>query len=166
MINLISAALTLPTRITVSWADSPLPADTPLPAPSALPVDPNRVTPGLYGFLSFVFLILAVVVIYFSMRKQLTRIKFDENAPLPAGVHALPRYATKAERRKSAAAQQAAIAAAHGLDPAQLGDPGADDEESDSDLAALAADTPEVPDDPSGLFDTPTSDDPKPPTTA
>ncbi len=116
MSTLLALVLTLP------LAETPLPAATPLPAPAELPVDPNRVTPGFYGFLSLAFLIVAVVVIYFSMRKQLARIKFDENAPLPAGVHALPRYATKAERRKAAASQQAAIAAAHGLDPDQIAD--------------------------------------------
>lgn len=143
MIDRLTMVLVMP------LADTPIPADTPLPAPSALPVDPNRVTPGFYGFLSLAFLILAVVVIYFSMRKQLTRIKFDENAPLPAGVHALPRYATKAERRKSAAAQQAAVAAAHGLDPAELSDSAAADDDDGTDVTHL----PKVPDDPSGLFD-------------
>lgn len=74
---------------------------TPTPIPTDLAIDPNRVTPGLWGFLSFAFLILAVVVLYFSMRKQLTKVNFEEDA-LPAGVKPLPKYATKEERRKSA----------------------------------------------------------------
>ncbi|MFM2438281.1 MAG: hypothetical protein RLZ55_1100 [Actinomycetota bacterium] len=77
---------------------------TPIPSPSAeivLPVDPSRVTPGLYGFLSLLFLIVAVIALYLSMRKQLSKINFDEDA-VPAGVRPLPPYATKAERRKTA----------------------------------------------------------------
>jgi len=74
---------------------------TPIPVPTDLAVDPNRVTPGLLGFLSFAFMILVVVVIYFGVRRQLTRIDFDEGA-MPAGVKPLPKYATKDERRKTA----------------------------------------------------------------
>ncbi len=84
---------------------------SPLPTPIDLAVDPNRVTPGLLGFVFFVFLIGAVALLYFSMRKQLARIKFEEDA-LPAGVRPLPKYATRAERRKSAAAFDASVAAA------------------------------------------------------
>ncbi|MCB0915703.1 MAG: hypothetical protein KDC23_08385 [Actinobacteria bacterium] len=84
---------------------------SPVPTPIDLAIDPNRVTPGMLGFISFIFLIVVVVVLYFSMRKQLSRIKFDEDA-LPAGVRALPKYATREERRKSAAAFDAARAAA------------------------------------------------------
>lgn len=94
---------------------------TPIPTPNDLAVDPNRVTPGLLGFLAFVFLIITVVVIYFGLRRQLTRIDFDETAG-PAGVKPLPKYATKAERRKTAlrlqkereAAEQARMGAAGG----------------------------------------------------
>ena len=74
---------------------------TPAPVPTDLNIDPSRVTPGLLGFLSFAFLILAVVVLYFSMRKQLGKVDFEENAP-PAGVKPLPKYATTEERRKTA----------------------------------------------------------------
>ncbi len=77
---------------------------TPIPSPSAeivLPVDPSRVTPGLYGFLSLIFLIVAVIALYLSMRKQLSKIDFDDDT-VPAGARPLPKYATKAERRKTA----------------------------------------------------------------
>jgi hypothetical protein len=84
---------------------------SPIPTPIDLAVDPNRVTPGLLGFVFFVLLIAAVALLYFSMRKQLSRIKFEEDA-LPAGVRPLPHYATRAERRKSAAAYDEAVAAA------------------------------------------------------
>ena len=84
---------------------------TPLPTPVELAVDPNRVTPGVLGFLALVALIGAVIFLYFSMRKQLSRIDFDDDA-LPGGVRPLPRYATKAERRKSAARVDEAAAAA------------------------------------------------------
>ena len=96
---------------------------TPTPVPTDLAIDPNRVTPGLLGFLSFVFLILAVVVLYFSMRKQLSKVNFEEDA-LPAGVKPLPKYATKEERRKTALRLQkereAAVAASESPSP----DPG------------------------------------------
>jgi hypothetical protein len=55
-------------------------AGDPNPTPSgglqsiAPVVDPNSVTPGMWGFLSFVVLILAAVVLYFSLRKQLKRV--------------------------------------------------------------------------------------------
>lgn len=67
---------------------------TPTPDPTYIApnVDPNRVTPGLLGFLSFMFLILACVVLFFSLRKQLSRINFDPDA-LPGGVRPVPRYA-------------------------------------------------------------------------
>lgn len=59
-------------------------ATTPAPSPSAgdaPAIDPNRVTPGVWGFLSFVVLIIASVIIYFSLRKQLRKVNFDEDAP-------------------------------------------------------------------------------------
>jgi predicted lipid-binding transport protein (Tim44 family) len=80
---------------------------TPLPTPIDVAVDPNRVTPGVLGFLALLALIGAVVFLYFSMRKQLSRIDFDDDA-LPGGVRPLPKYATKAERRKAAARLDAA----------------------------------------------------------
>lgn len=43
--------------------------------------DPNWIGPGLFGFLSLVFLIVAVVVIWRSMNTQLRRVRFDEGAP-------------------------------------------------------------------------------------
>ncbi|MDQ1245884.1 MAG: hypothetical protein QG597_251 [Actinomycetota bacterium] len=75
---------------------------SPLPSPIDVAVDPNRVTPGVLGFLALVAMIGAVVFLYYSMRKQLSRIDFDDSA-LPGGVRPLPKYATKAERRKAAA---------------------------------------------------------------
>ncbi len=43
------------------------------------PIDPERVTPGLLGFLSFIFLIVAAVLLYRSMNKQMKKI--DPNLP-------------------------------------------------------------------------------------
>ena len=79
----------------------PAESATPTPDPSYIApnVDPNRVTPGLLGFLSFLFLIVACVVLFFSLRKQLSKIRFDPKA-LPGGVRAVPDYArTDAPRR-------------------------------------------------------------------
>ena len=96
-----------------------LPAEV-TPSPGATPglaVDPQRVTPGVLGFLSFVFLVIAVVVLYFSLRKQLKKVNFDEDA-LPAGVKRLPTYATAEARRASAAAFEARRAAGPPADDA------------------------------------------------
>lgn len=65
-------------------AATPDPAASPTAVEVAREIDPNRVTPGMWGFLSFLALILACVAIYFSLRKQLKRVNFDEDAP-PAG---------------------------------------------------------------------------------
>ena len=35
-------------------------------------------TPGVWGFMSFVVLVIAAVILYFSLRKQLHRVDFDE----------------------------------------------------------------------------------------
>lgn len=102
----IPALMMLPLEVTPSPGASP-----------ALAVDPQRVTPGLLGFLSFVFLIIAVVILYFSLRKQLKKVNFDENA-LPAGVKRLPTYATAEARRASAAAFEARRAAGPPADDA------------------------------------------------
>ena len=62
-------------------------ATTPSPVASGpatttrAPIDPNRVTPGMWGFLSFVVLLLAAVVIFYSMRKQLKKVNFDDGSP-------------------------------------------------------------------------------------
>ena len=41
-------------------------------------IDPLRVTPGMWGFLSFLFMIAVAIVLYFSLRKQLKRVDFVE----------------------------------------------------------------------------------------
>lgn len=57
--------------------------ETPLPSPlpEEPPIDPSRVTPGLLGFISFAFLVIAVVLLYRSMRKQMAKV----NPDLPDG---------------------------------------------------------------------------------
>lgn len=51
----------------------------PSPLPEEPPIDPNRVTPGLLAMASFVFLIVAVALLYLSMRKQMRKV--DPNLP-------------------------------------------------------------------------------------
>lgn len=46
-------------------------------------IDPLRVTPGMWGFISFIFLIVVAILLYFSLRKQLRRVDFDESATVP-----------------------------------------------------------------------------------
>ncbi|NQU38192.1 MAG: hypothetical protein HQ526_11445 [Actinobacteria bacterium] len=43
-------------------------------------IDPNIVTPGMWGFISFVALIFAAVILYFSLRKQLKRVDFPDDS--------------------------------------------------------------------------------------
>ena len=53
-------------------------AATPSPSPSTGP-NPDLVSPGLLGFLSFLFLIVAVFFIGRGLTKQLKRVNFDED---------------------------------------------------------------------------------------
>ena len=55
--------------------ESPLPS----PLPEEPPIDPSRVTPGLLALISFPFLVIAIVLLYRSMRKQIARV--DPNLP-------------------------------------------------------------------------------------
>jgi hypothetical protein len=50
--------------------------ETPLPSPlpEEPPIDPSRVTPGMLGLASFVFLVIAIVLLYRSMRKQMSKV--------------------------------------------------------------------------------------------
>lgn len=55
------------------------------PSPTTAPqIDPDRVSPGGLGFLPIVVLAIAAVVIFFSMRKQLRKVDFEEGKE-PAG---------------------------------------------------------------------------------
>ncbi len=53
------------------------------PLPDEPPIDPSRITPGLLGLVTFVFLIVAVAFLYRSMRKQMNRIATN----LPSSNH-------------------------------------------------------------------------------
>lgn len=55
--------------------ESPLPS----PLPEEPPIDPSRVTPGLLALISFAFLVIAIVLLYRSMRKQIAKV--DPNLP-------------------------------------------------------------------------------------
>lgn len=57
--------------------ESPLPS----PLPTEPPIDPSRVTPGLLALVSVVFLLIAIVLLYRSMRKQISKV----NPDLPEG---------------------------------------------------------------------------------
>lgn len=58
---------------------------TPSPSPSPVepPIDPARVTPGILGLLSMLFLVIAVVLLYRSMRKQMAKV--DPGLPMGPG---------------------------------------------------------------------------------
>ena len=59
--------------------ESPLPS----PLPEEPPIDPSRVTPGMLGLISFIFLVIAIVLLYRSMRKQMAKV--DPHLPLGPG---------------------------------------------------------------------------------
>lgn len=78
--------------------ESPLPS----PLPEEPPIDPSRVTPGLLALVSFVFLLVAIFLLYRSMRKQIGRV--DPNLPDGPGDAeraADARYTEEAEERGS-----------------------------------------------------------------
>mgnify|MGYP003349187007 CR=1 FL=1 len=56
-------------------------------SPSPSPHEPNAdlVSPGVWGFISLVFLLVAVFFIARGLNKQLKRIDFDEDAPVDRG---------------------------------------------------------------------------------
>jgi len=56
-------------------------AASPSPSPSVKEPDPDTVSPGWWGFLSLVFLVVTVYLIWRGLTKQLKRVDFDENAP-------------------------------------------------------------------------------------
>lgn len=76
-------------------------AGDPNPTPSggldsiAPAVDPDSVTPGMTGFIAFVLLILAAVVLYFSLRKQLKRVDFPDDPVDEPGTESDSRDATQ-----------------------------------------------------------------------
>ena len=49
-------------------------AADPSPLPEQPPIDPALVTPGLLGLAAFLFLIVAVALLYRSMRNQLRKV--------------------------------------------------------------------------------------------
>ena len=53
--------------------ESPLPS----PLPSEPPIDPSRVTPGVLALISVSFLLIAIVLLYRSMRKQISKVDPD-----------------------------------------------------------------------------------------
>lgn len=63
-----------------SWFSALTAQAEPSPSASARDIDPATVTPGIWGFLALVVLGLVCVFLFFSMRKQLKRVKFDDGS--------------------------------------------------------------------------------------
>jgi len=82
------------------WAASPDPS----PLPEEPPIDPSRVTPGLLGFVSFAFLVIAVVLLYRSLRKQMSKV--DPNLPAGPGDREREYDAELTEQAEEAGADQ------------------------------------------------------------
>lgn len=81
---------------TLVFDESPLPS----PLPSEPPIDPSRVTPGLLALVSVVFLVIAIVLLYRSMRKQIARVDPSlPEGPGDAERAADERYTEEAEER-------------------------------------------------------------------
>jgi hypothetical protein len=90
--------------VTALWLEeSPLPS----PLPEEPPIDPSRVTPGLLGFISFVFLVVAVVLLYRSMRKQMSKV----NPDLPSGPGDRERWAERQAQQDEAQQDEAQLGA-------------------------------------------------------
>ena len=66
--------------VLVPLATSPSPSPSPSPSTSVVPPPDDMVSPGWLGFLSLLFLSVAVFVIWKSMNTQLKRVTFDEDA--------------------------------------------------------------------------------------
>lgn len=70
-------------QVATAWLPSVITWLTESPDPSPLPqnppIDPERVTPGLLGLVSFLFLVVAVALLYRSLRKQMSKV--DPNLP-------------------------------------------------------------------------------------
>ncbi len=78
--------------------ESPLPS----PLPEEPPIDPSIVTPGLLALACFIFLVIAIVLLYRSMRKQIANV--DPNLPEGPGDAeraADERFTEEAEERGS-----------------------------------------------------------------
>ena len=60
----------------------PLSALAVSPSPTPEPIDPARVTPGVLGLLSLLFLVVAVFLLWRSMTKQLAKIEFEGSVPV------------------------------------------------------------------------------------
>jgi hypothetical protein len=73
---------TLTSAVVASIVPAAFGAASPSPSPSPVEIDPNRVSPGLLGLASLLFLVLAVFVLWKSMNKQLKRVDFDEDTPV------------------------------------------------------------------------------------
>jgi hypothetical protein len=85
--------------------------ETPLPSPlpEEPPIDPSRVTPGMLALVSFIFLVVAIVLLYRSMRKQIAKV--DPNLPDGPGDAeraADERMTEEAEERGAEGAEQGA----------------------------------------------------------
>lgn len=52
-------------------------ASVPPPTPDGPPIDPSLVTPGLLGLAAFLFLVVAVALLYRSLRHQLKKVNPD-----------------------------------------------------------------------------------------
>jgi len=68
MMSAISSVPSIPSAL---WATIPS------PLPEEPPIDPNLISPGLLGLAAFLFLIIAVALLFRSMRKQLGKVNQD-----------------------------------------------------------------------------------------
>ena len=77
--------MSFPSYAVLPLAGSPSPTPTLSQSTPTSPMpgenDSSWIGPGLLGFLSVVFLAVAVFVIWKSLNKQLTRVTFEEDGP-------------------------------------------------------------------------------------
>lgn len=74
-------------RVVVAAVAGANPAPSPTPTP---PIDPNLVTPGVWGFVAIAFLALAVILLIFDMMRRIRRGRYraDVAAQLDAEAEA------------------------------------------------------------------------------
>ncbi len=79
---------------------APAPTITAQPTVEEMIVDPSRVSAGTLGLTFFILFIVAAVVIYLSMRKQLKKVDFDEAATENDGRRRSPDFSDRHELPK------------------------------------------------------------------
>lgn len=86
---------------------------TPVPSPTPV-LDPDLVTPGVWGFAAIAFIALAVIALVFDMMRRVRRVRY--RADVQAELDAEEAEGRAAEAQRNAEAQRDAAAAGEASD--------------------------------------------------